>query len=147
MAGRIITELNHSVIIACEEKHLSRIRTVLPAASPIGVVASSDMLDVALLMNEASLVVGNDSGPLHLAAALGIPTVGMYGPASPALTGPLNSRGLYLYHKVECSPCDQRMCIRPENPCMGLHEVDQVFREVARLLQGQFAEELSTSNV
>ncbi len=147
VAGRIISDLNHSVILACEDKHLSRIKTALPPLSPIAVIAFSDMVEAALLMRDASLVVGNDSGPLHLAAALGIPTLGMYGPAAPALTAPLNAHGVYLYHKVECSPCDQRACIRPGNPCTGLHGADQVFREVARVLEGQSSKELLASNV
>ncbi len=98
---------------------------------------SDDLLDTAALFSEASLVVCNDSGPLHLAAALGKRVVGLFGPASPDLTAPRGANGMYIYKQVECSPCDQCNCIRPEDPCMSLIEPDEVFDHVMDLLKVQ----------
>ncbi|MGH7788511.1 MAG: lipopolysaccharide heptosyltransferase II [Candidatus Binatia bacterium] len=53
---------------------------------------------------------GNDSGAMHVAAALGIPTVGIFGSTNPTRTGPLGPRARVLYHQIDCSPCLERTC-------------------------------------
>lgn len=81
-------------------------------------VASTDLCESAYLIERARVFVGNDSGPLHLAALLGTPVVGLYGPSSPDLTAPRGARGEFFYSPVECSPCAQTGCVRPEEHCM-----------------------------
>jgi heptosyltransferase-2 len=53
---------------------------------------------------------GNDSGVMHLAAAIGIPAVGIFGSTNPARTGPMGPKATVIYHRVECSPCLKRTC-------------------------------------
>jgi heptosyltransferase-2 len=53
---------------------------------------------------------GNDSGAMHLAAAIGIPAVGIFGSTNPARTGPVGPKATVIYHPPECSPCLQRTC-------------------------------------
>jgi ADP-heptose:LPS heptosyltransferase len=85
------------------------------------------LLESAVLLAGADLFVGNDSGPLHLAAALGVPSVGLFGPSTPALTAPRSmAPSSWLYKEVDCSPCDQRACIRPDNPCINAITVEEV---------------------
>jgi heptosyltransferase-1 len=89
------------------------------------------LLESAVLLSGADAFVGNDSGPLHLAAALGVPAVGLFGPAPPGLTAPRSVvPSSWIYHGPECSPCDQRLCIRPDDPCMNAISVDEVFAAV-----------------
>lgn len=96
--------------------------------------SSDNLLESAVAIQGASLFIGNDSGPLHLASMLGVRVVGLYGPAEPALTAPRNGRNSFLYKRVECSPCNQRTCIRPEDSCMQLIPVDDVYSVVAGCL-------------
>jgi len=56
------------------------------------------------------LVLCNDSGAMHLASALGVRTVAIFGSTEPALTGPLGPRTVVLRHHVPCSPCFLRDC-------------------------------------
>lgn len=91
--------------------------------------------EILVLMRMASLFIGNDSGPLHLAAAVGTPAIGLFGPASPSLTGTKSEQNVYIYHKVECSPCRQVTCVRPENPCMNLISDEEVFHAAQKILQ------------
>ena len=96
--------------------------------------SSLSLLGSAVLISGSSLFVGNDSGPLHLAAALGVPAVGLFGPSDPSLTAPCAySPSSWLYHRVECSPCDQRKCVRPGNPCMNAISVDEVLAAAVSL--------------
>jgi ADP-heptose:LPS heptosyltransferase len=56
--------------------------------------ADAPVLDLIALLRHARLAVGNDTGPLHLAAAAGVPTVGLYGPTRAARNGPFGGQGL-----------------------------------------------------
>jgi heptosyltransferase-2 len=58
----------------------------------------------------ARLVLCNDSGAMHLASALGVPTLAIFGSTEPQLTGPMGSRSRALRHHVPCSPCFLREC-------------------------------------
>ena len=62
------------------------------------------------LLKVADGFVGNDSGAMHLAAALGRPTVGIFGSTNPARTGPLGPRTRVLWQHLICSPCLARTC-------------------------------------
>ncbi len=61
--------------------------------------------ELAALLARAAVVVSNDSGPMHLAAALGAPTVGLFGPETPVMYAPLGERTRALYRPTPCSPC------------------------------------------
>jgi ADP-heptose:LPS heptosyltransferase len=98
---------------------------------------SNDIMDSAAITRHAELFIGNDSGPLHLAALLGVPVLGLYGPAPPERTAPYSGRGMFLYRKVSCSPCTQTVCSMPENSCMNRITVEDVY-DVASGLLGRF---------
>jgi ADP-heptose:LPS heptosyltransferase len=61
--------------------------------------------ELGALLRLSSLVISNDSGPLHLAAVLGVPTIGLFGPESPAFYGPVGYSATSIYKKISCSPC------------------------------------------
>jgi heptosyltransferase-2 len=58
----------------------------------------------------ARLVLCNDSGAMHVASALGVPTLAVFGSTEPQLTGPMGARSRVLRHHVPCSPCFLRDC-------------------------------------
>jgi len=60
----------------------------------------------------ARAVVSGDSGPMHIASALGVRTIGIFGPADPARTGPFNHLDLVVRSEAECAPCGRRRCRR-----------------------------------
>ena len=62
------------------------------------------------LLRSLSVLVTNDTGTMHLAAMLGVPTVAVFGSTDPYATSPRGPRVTVLYHKVECSPCLLREC-------------------------------------
>lgn len=57
------------------------------------------------LFQRSRMLITNDSGPMHIAAAAGLPTVALFGPESPTFYGPLGNQTINLYAKLECSPC------------------------------------------
>jgi len=86
------------------------------------------------LLARARLVIGGDTGPVHLACALGVPVVAIHGPSSPIRNGPWGTRGEAVYRTLHCSFCYGRTCPR-ERECMDLGE-GEVFDAVQRCLQG-----------
>ena len=94
---------------------------------------------LSALLDRASLVVSNDSGPAHLAAALGVPVLALYGPESPEFYGLIGRRTRTIYHKLECSPCmnvyNAKAFACPFNArCMDQIGVDEVVLASHQLL-------------
>jgi len=112
------------------EKHLAD-RIVRNCVSPAIVCFSTSLPELIALTRKARLMVSGDSGPLHLASALGIPVVGIYGPTDPERNGPWNPHDSACTIRYECSPCYQRVC--PIGiQCMKKLEVDPVLDAVKR---------------
>ncbi len=76
--------------------------------------------DAARLMAGAAAVVANDSGLLHVATALGVPSIGLFGPSAPDITGPVGEALLPLHQPVPCRPCFkiQRECPLGHHACL-----------------------------
>ncbi len=81
------------------------------------------------------LLLTNDTGTMHLAAALGVPTVAIFGSTEPRLTAPLGPRHTLIRHQVECSPCFLRDC-PIDFRCMDAVKVDEVVAAIHRSLAG-----------
>ncbi|MDO8434783.1 MAG: lipopolysaccharide heptosyltransferase II [Candidatus Binatus sp.] len=83
------------------------------AATKVGAIVAAGHTTVGELNALLSLCdgfIGNDSGCAHLAGALGIPTLAIFGSTNPARTAPIGNRALVIYRKLECSPCLARTC-------------------------------------
>jgi heptosyltransferase-2 len=80
------------------------------------------------------LLLTNDTGTMHLAALLGVPTVAVFGSTDPRLTGPLGNRHIILRHQVECSPCFLREC-PIDFRCMKAVAVAEVVDAVLSILE------------
>lgn len=77
-------------------------------------------LTTAELIDEiavATLLISGDTGPMHVAAALGTPCIGLFGPTSPLWTSPVGERAYWLAGEVECAPCFLSECPLPRRIC------------------------------
>lgn len=98
------------------------------------VQASLPLRQLVALLRRARLVISGDSGPLHLAAALGTPTVGLYGPTDPARNGPYGPRAVAL-HRRELATISHKRGDKP-SPAMLAVTVEEVVAAADRLLEG-----------
>jgi heptosyltransferase-2 len=73
-------------------------------------VGKTSLAQFMAALVSARLVICNDSGAMHLASALGVPTLAVFGSTEPQLTGPMGARSRVLRHHVPCSPCFLREC-------------------------------------
>jgi len=85
------------------------------------------------VLPELALIVTNDSGPMHLAAALEVPTVAVFGPTDPRETGPLSKVARVVREPVDCSPCAFRDC-PIDHRCMERLDTDRVYQEAFTLV-------------
>jgi heptosyltransferase I len=76
----------------------------------VSVAGKTSLRQLVALLERAALVVANDSGPMHIAAALGRPMVTLYGPTNPVRTGPYLREEAVLRLDIPCSPCYSRTC-------------------------------------
>ena len=77
---------------------------------PIDLAGATAVGLLPALLSRASMLITNDSGPMHVAAAVGIPVVALFGPTSAARTGPYGAGHDVLTAKIPCSPCFSRTC-------------------------------------
>jgi ADP-heptose:LPS heptosyltransferase len=104
---------------------------------PVDLAGRTTPLELAALLRRARLYVGGDTGPTHLATAVGAPTVCLYGPSPPWRSGPVEPAGplRVLWTGVPCSPCDsetRRRCT--DNVCMKTISAEAAIAASAELL-------------
>jgi len=89
---------------------------------------------VALILR-SSLFIGDNSGPLHIASTLGVPTVSTMGPTEPEIWSPLGDKNIVLRKAVSCSPCNKPTCRKHE--CMRLIRVEDMLEAVEKQLKAK----------
>lgn len=101
-----------------------------PAPSLVG----QDRLEILpALLRRCRVLISGDTGAMHLAAAVGVPVVALFGPTDPRLTRPLGERHVVIWKHVPCAPCFLPRC-PIDHPCMGQISVEEVEAAVARAL-------------
>jgi lipopolysaccharide heptosyltransferase I len=107
---------------------------VAPLAAKIGegaisLVGKTNLRELTALLEASDLVIANDSGPMHIAAALGKPLVALFGPTNPLRTGPYQRPNAVLRLDIPCSPCYSRTC--GHQSCLRWMTVDAVLDHAA----------------
>lgn len=125
-----------AVIVGAESDKEAAEKTASFMRAPAAVVAGRTSIgELKGVLACSSLVISNDTGPAHVSAALGIPTVVVFGPTEHFATRPLSEAAAVVRHDVECSPCMYRDC-PIDHRCMTRVEVDDVYRAARDLLVG-----------
>lgn len=138
LARRIESELDLPVVVTTgpgEEFLYEKLAAQCDGRPPIHLRIS--FLQLIPLLKKARLLIGGDTGPLHLACALDVPVVGIYGPTSPARNGPWKEKYETVVNPVPCSGCHKRTC-PTDNVCMEI-PVDNVFAAVTRRLNPDYS--------
>lgn len=105
----------------------------LPSERVINLAGKTTLRELMALIQCCAIFLTNDSGPMHIAAALGRPLLALFGSTSDVQTGPYHT-GKVIHKHVECSPCYKRIC-PIDFRCMKRIEVDEVYRELQKMIQ------------
>jgi lipopolysaccharide heptosyltransferase II len=138
LADRLIGELHADVLIfgSAAEQPLAEAVAQAMRHTPLVVAGKTTLTQFMALLAECRVLVSNDSGPMHLAAALGLPVAAVFGSTDERATGPLGERTRVLKRPVPCSPCGLREC-PIDFRCMRQVSVEEVSQAVVELLKEQ----------
>jgi predicted lipopolysaccharide heptosyltransferase III len=102
------------------------------------VAGETSVLQLGALLKRCRLFVGNDAGPMHIAAAVGTPVVALFGPTDPAEWGPWGDGHVVLYRGLDCRECWRRSaCWRGEENCLRQIPVEEAMAAVRRAWNGK----------
>ncbi len=100
------------------EKEMGEKLSAMLQAPHDNLVGKTRLTELIVQLRGCKLLLTNDTGTMHLAAALGVPTVSIFGSTCPIETGPVGDRHIVIQHKVPCSPCFERECPFGHYDCM-----------------------------
>jgi lipopolysaccharide heptosyltransferase I len=136
--SRLISKLPVQCVIAGSSADKNVAQKVIDSSesSIINLCGRTNLKELIALIAGAKVVVSNDSGPMHIGAALGVPVIALFGPTDPVKTGPYGWQGnknlKVIRTPIPCSPCFKRKCKDPL--CMRGISVDTVLEEIREYL-------------
>lgn len=139
-ADRLIDSHRQVLLIGSkEEADVSNEVTSRMRNRPIVLTGKTTLNQITAVLAGVDLIVTNDTGPAHIGAALGRPTIVIFGPTNPLTTRPFSPAAEILRHPPDCAPCMLRDC-PIDHRCMTAITVDEVFeRSHALLKRSSFA--------
>ena len=142
LADRLIAEFDAEVILfgAPQENEMAARIVGAMRHRACNLVGATKIGELPALLSTCHLFIGNDSGAMHVAGAVGVPVIGIFGPSDPEGTRAMSSQFTLIREPVECSPCFLRKC-PIDHRCMTRISVERVFeaahsRLMSRLTPG-----------
>ena len=138
LARRIACDLDHDVLVMCGPQEREMACAIVGLSRHQRVFSMADQpLDLGTAkacVRRGKVMVSTDSGPRHVAAALGIPVITLFGPIHPELTRNPARQDVELHLDLDCLGCQKRVCPLGHHRCMRDLKVDTVYAEVEKLL-------------
>ena len=126
----------YEVIFVGSDRDLDKIKAIMtrlkPKAHNLG--GSLSLGELMALFHMSSLFLGNDSGPMHLAAAVGTPVVGLFGPVDEKRWGPLSANSIVLRGQEACEDCREKRKECHDFPCITTLQPEKVMQAISELL-------------
>ena len=140
LADRLIEDRRNVVLIGSKDEiDVTNEVAQRTRHRPVVLTGKTTLDQITAVLGLVDLVVTNDTGPAHIAAALGCPTIVIFGPTNPLTTRPFSPKAEIIRHPPDCAPCMLRDC-PIDHRCMTAITVDEVFEHSHALLKrGSFA--------
>lgn len=120
VARQLVEHQNATVVLTgslSDRPMVDEVRSALPADRVVDVTGEADILELAALLAQIDLLITGDTGPMHIAAAVGTPVVAVFGPSDPARYAPSGPADRIVRAGLPCSPCN-RIRLPPAH-CVG----------------------------
>jgi len=134
LGDRLKCEFNAEILLtgSPDELDVSMEVAAKMQESAILLTGKTSLAEAMAILSVCDLLVSNDTGPAHIAAALGTKTLAIFGPTNPLTTKPFPANAEIIYKKVECSPCLLREC-PIDHRCMTRISAEEVFERTKEI--------------
>ncbi|MEZ4528421.1 MAG: lipopolysaccharide heptosyltransferase II [Desulfobacterales bacterium] len=135
LADRLIRDMGADIVFTGgpgDRETVEDIRSRMKEAS-LSLAGKTNLRQLAALYEKSDLVISTDTGPMHLAAAVGTPVAALFGPTAPWRTGPFGWGHEIVRTGVRCSPCCKRRCSQGDGVCMSGIQVSDVLDAVRKI--------------
>jgi heptosyltransferase-1 len=134
LAERLKKELSCTVLFTGSPSDVPAIERIVERLNPppLNLAGKTSLRELAYLYTRCRLVLTTDTGPMHIAAAMGVPVVALFGPTAPRRTGPYGKGHMVIQKKLRCCPCFRKKCSHVT--CMKSITVEEVFDAVKELM-------------
>lgn len=135
LLDRLAEEMAASVVVFGASAELAIAESIRDAMRyrPIILSGKTGLSELIAMISCCDLFITNDSGPMHLAAALRVPMVAIFGSTDEIATGPMSPAAVVVNKRVECSPCLLREC-PIDHRCMTRISAEDVYEQAVRLI-------------
>lgn len=150
LLDRLIREEEANIVLTGAPNDLPLLESITRRMStkPINLAGKTSLPQLAALLQRAAMLITGDSGPMHIAAAVGTPVIAIHGPTDPVLTGPVSPKATVLRSDIWCSPCynakgpaDCRFyttqCMKNITPTEVWNVVHEKLQEHSQVVTGQ----------
>jgi ADP-heptose:LPS heptosyltransferase len=142
VARRLAAEFGAAIVLTgsgADRPLTAPLRAALAPEGVVDAVGDADLVSTAALLQQCDVLVTGDTGPMHLASAVGTPVVAVFGPSDPARYGPRGRRDRVVRVDLPCAPCNRiRLppvrCVGHTPDCLALVGADRVFATVRDVL-------------
>ena len=129
LGKRLVQKRNASILLFGTAEEGSTAKKIVEhiKEGAIDLTGKTDLLHLAAILERCQILVTNDTGTLHVAAAVGTPVVAIFGPTDPDTTGPWGEGHAIVKKEVPCGPCLKRVC-PTDHACMkniGVEDVEE----------------------
>ncbi|MDQ7838417.1 MAG: lipopolysaccharide heptosyltransferase II [Thermodesulfobacteriota bacterium] len=130
LADHCIKELKLPVIFTGGKEDDAAIQSIMEQMQEraVNLCGRTNLRELAHLYSLSRVMVTTDTGPMHIAAAVGTPVVALFGPTAPWRTGPFGDGHVVIRKELPCSPCFKKKCTDPR--CMSTIEVEEVLQVI-----------------
>lgn len=143
VARRLIEERGATIVLtgaASDRALVDRVKGLLPPECILDVAGDEDLLTVAAMLQRLDLFITGDTGPMHIAAAVGTPIVAVFGPSDPLRYAPAGPRDRVVRIDLPCAPCNRirlppARCVGHMPDCLAGISADRVFDAAVDVLQ------------
>lgn len=129
--------VNEIVLVGAADQQSAgvTVRSALPSVRVFDLIGKTDLGELLAVLAGSRVVIGPDSGPAHLAGALNIPYVTLFGPTSALRTAARGNEHLAIASRVACRPCYRRRCPGLDTLCMRLIPLEEVIDKVLPFIE------------
>ncbi len=142
VADALVDEFSADVILFGTSSEIEICRQIAERMRhrPVSLAGQTKMSELPALFSRCQLFLGNDSGAMHVAAAVGLRVVAVFGSTDPEGTAPMTTQKILVRHPVACSPCFLREC-PIDHRCMTRVSAEDVRRAAAKMIEERRVEQ------